>query len=91
MSKWSHSFLEFTTMSCHLFAPGFENYKNGCTWLAAASDKIYQWKGVTVIHLWQNHGYCESNRSRKCWYKSEKVLGLKILFWFSTEWQKLKR
>ena len=42
MSKWSYSFLEFTTMSCHLFPPGFENYKNGCTWLAAASDKIYQ-------------------------------------------------
>jgi hypothetical protein len=24
------------------FAPGFVNYKKGCTWLAAASDKVYQ-------------------------------------------------
>jgi hypothetical protein len=24
------------------FAPGFVNFKKGCTWLAAASDKIYQ-------------------------------------------------
>jgi hypothetical protein len=24
------------------FAPGFVNYKRGCTWLAAASDNIYQ-------------------------------------------------
>ena len=22
--------------------PGFVNYKKGCTWLAAASDKVYQ-------------------------------------------------
>jgi hypothetical protein len=26
----------------HGFAPGFVNYKKGCTRLAAASDKIYQ-------------------------------------------------
>ena len=26
----------------HGFAPGFLNYKKGCTWLAAASDKVYQ-------------------------------------------------
>ena len=26
----------------HGFAPGFVNYKNGCTRLAAASDKVYQ-------------------------------------------------
>jgi len=25
------------------FAPGFVNYKKGCTRLAAASDKAYQW------------------------------------------------
>ena len=24
------------------FAPGFVNYRKGCTWLAAASDKVYQ-------------------------------------------------
>ena len=24
------------------FAPGFVNYKKGCTWLAVASDKVYQ-------------------------------------------------
>jgi hypothetical protein len=24
------------------FAPGFVNYKKGCTWLPAASDKVYQ-------------------------------------------------
>ena len=24
------------------FVPGFVNYKKGCTWLAAASDKVYQ-------------------------------------------------
>jgi hypothetical protein len=24
------------------FAPDFVNYKKGCTWLAAASDKVYQ-------------------------------------------------
>jgi hypothetical protein len=24
------------------FAPGFVNYKKGCTWLAAACDKVYQ-------------------------------------------------
>jgi hypothetical protein len=26
----------------HWFAPGFVNYKQGCTRLAAASDKVYQ-------------------------------------------------
>jgi hypothetical protein len=26
----------------HGFAPGFVNYKTGCTRLAAASDKVYQ-------------------------------------------------
>jgi hypothetical protein len=26
----------------HGFAPGFVNYKKGCTRLAAASDKVYQ-------------------------------------------------
>jgi len=26
----------------HGFAPGFVNYKKGCTLLAAASDKVYQ-------------------------------------------------
>jgi hypothetical protein len=26
----------------HGFTPGFVNYKKGCTWLAAASDKVYQ-------------------------------------------------
>jgi hypothetical protein len=26
----------------HEFAPGFVNYKKGCTRLAAASDKVYQ-------------------------------------------------
>ena len=26
----------------HGFAPGFVNYKKGCTQLAAASDKVYQ-------------------------------------------------
>ena len=26
----------------HGFAPGFVNYKKGCTWLRAASDKVYQ-------------------------------------------------
>jgi hypothetical protein len=26
----------------HAFAPGFVNYKKGCTRLAAASDKVYQ-------------------------------------------------
>jgi len=25
------------------FAPGFVNYKKGCTRLAVASDKVYQW------------------------------------------------
>jgi hypothetical protein len=25
-----------------VFAPGFVNYKNGCTLLATASDKVYQ-------------------------------------------------
>ena len=24
------------------FAPSFVNYKKGCTWIAAASDKVYQ-------------------------------------------------
>jgi hypothetical protein len=24
------------------FTPDFVNYKKGCTWLAAASDKVYQ-------------------------------------------------
>jgi hypothetical protein len=26
----------------HGFAPGFVNYKKECTWLAVASDKVYQ-------------------------------------------------
>jgi hypothetical protein len=26
----------------HVFAPGFVNYKKGCTRLAAASNKVYQ-------------------------------------------------
>ena len=28
-------------MRCGL-APGFVNYKKGCTWLTTASDKVYQ-------------------------------------------------
>ena len=27
----------------HGFAPGFVSYRKGCTRLAAASDKVYQW------------------------------------------------
>jgi hypothetical protein len=27
----------------HGFAPGFVNYKKGCTRLAVASDKVYHW------------------------------------------------
>jgi hypothetical protein len=27
----------------HGFVPGFVNYNKGCTWLSAASDKVYQW------------------------------------------------
>jgi len=32
----------------HGFAPSFVNYKNGCTRLAAASDKVYQ----LLAHGW---------------------------------------
>jgi hypothetical protein len=31
-----------TSLSAIGFAPGFVNYKKGCTLLATASDKIYQ-------------------------------------------------
>jgi len=31
------------------FAPGFVNYKKGCTRLAAASDKLYQ---LLAHHAW---------------------------------------
>jgi len=30
----------------HGFAPGFVNYKKGCTRLAAASNKVYTWSVV---------------------------------------------
>ena len=46
MAQWVRS-LDLTTHTSlspiqHGFAPGFVNYKKGCTWLAAASGKVYQ-------------------------------------------------
>jgi hypothetical protein len=38
---WVESDINIKTSSCEL-APGFVNYKIGCTRLAAASDKTYQ-------------------------------------------------
>jgi hypothetical protein len=46
MAQWVRS-LDLTTHTSlspirHGFAPGFVNYKKGCTRLAATSDKVYQ-------------------------------------------------
>jgi hypothetical protein len=37
------------------FAPGFVNYKKGCTRLAAASDKVYQLLAHGWFHLDRMH------------------------------------
>jgi hypothetical protein len=33
---------KYVILGEHGFAPGFVNYKKGCTRLATASDKVYQ-------------------------------------------------
>jgi hypothetical protein len=38
----NNSYKPITNTAWRGFAPGFVNYKKGCTQLAAASDKVYQ-------------------------------------------------
>jgi hypothetical protein len=52
VAQWARS-LDLTTHTSlspirRRFAPGFVNYKKGCTQLAAASDKVYQ----LLAHGW---------------------------------------
>ena len=44
-----------------VFAPGFVNYKNGCTRLAAASDKVYQ----LFAHGRWFHGFSPASSTTK--------------------------
>jgi hypothetical protein len=53
--------------------------KNGKRYILLVKDKWYREVNFK-LGLWKG--------SRKCWCKRDKVLGLKILFLFSTEWQK---
>ena len=50
MAQWSLDLTTHTSLSPirRGFAPGFVNYKKGCTRLAAASDKVYQ----LLAHGW---------------------------------------
>jgi hypothetical protein len=43
------------------FAPGFQNYKKGCTRLAVASDKVYQ---LLVHGLWFSSGTPASSTTK---------------------------
>ena len=45
----------------HGFAPGFVNYKKGCTWLAAASDKIYK---LLAHGRWFSSGIAASSTTK---------------------------
>jgi hypothetical protein len=45
----------------HGFAPGFVNYKKGCTRLAAASDKVYQ---LLAHGLWFSPGTPASSTTK---------------------------
>jgi hypothetical protein len=54
MAQWVRS-LDLTTRASlspiqRGFAPGFANYKKGCTRLAVASDKVYQLLGLPYDH-----------------------------------------
>jgi hypothetical protein len=43
-----------------VFAPGFVNYKKGCTQLAAASNKVYQ----LLAHRWFSPGTLASSNTK---------------------------
>ena len=47
----------------HGFAPGFVNYKKGCTRLAAASDKVYQ---LLAYGRWFSPGTPASSATKTC-------------------------
>ena len=50
-----------TTPIRHGFAPGFVNYKKGCTRLATASDKVYQ---LLVHGRWFSPGTPSSSTTK---------------------------
>ena len=58
------------------FAPCFVNYKKGCTWLAAASDKVYQ---LLAHGRWFSPGTLDSSTSKTGHHDIAEIL-LKVAF-----------
>jgi hypothetical protein len=56
--------------------PGFVNYKKGCTWLAAASDKVYQ---LLAHGRWFSPGTLNSSTSKTGHHDIAEIL-LKVAF-----------
>jgi hypothetical protein len=58
------------------FAPGFVNYKKGCTRLAAASDKVYQ---LLAQGRWFYSGTPAFTKFQKCFYYFTAYVGIMCL------------